>query len=306
MPSWTELVDEVKKAGTTYDLIRRDYLRRLHRRTGRNVIAYYSAWLQKGHLRQFGATGFEVNDLDKDGFMATIHRLDREKGLDLILHTPGGDIAATESLVAYLRDMFGTNVRAIVPQLAMSAGTMIALSCKQIVMGKHSSLGPIDPQVAGWAANAVIEEFERAAREVESDQSRIAIWAPIIAKYSPTLIGTCEKAIVWSKEVVHQWLETGMFEGDADAVQKASTVVDELGDHALQKTHDRHIGVDRAEELGLDIVRLEDDQGFQEDVLSVHHAFTLTLADNPVVKMIENHEGIAHSRTIEVVGRGTP
>ena len=59
--------------------------------------------------------------------MATIHKMDRKKGLDLILHTPGGDMAATKSLVDYLRIMFEGNVRAIVPQIAMSGGTMIAL-----------------------------------------------------------------------------------------------------------------------------------------------------------------------------------
>ena len=79
--------------------------------------------------------------------MTVIHQLDRDKGLDLILHTPGGDTAATESIVDYLHNMFGNNIRAIVPQLAMSAGTMIACSCKEIIMGLQSSLGPIDPQL---------------------------------------------------------------------------------------------------------------------------------------------------------------
>lgn len=73
--------------------------------------------------------------------MTVIHQLDRNKGLDLILHTPGGDTAATESIVDYLHNMFGNNIRAIVPQLAMSAGTMIACSCKEIIMGLQSSLG---------------------------------------------------------------------------------------------------------------------------------------------------------------------
>ena len=75
--------------------------------------------------------GCEVNDLDKNGLMATIYPpVDKTRGLDLILHTPTGVTAATESLVDYLRQMFGNDIRAIVPQLALSAGTMIALSCK--------------------------------------------------------------------------------------------------------------------------------------------------------------------------------
>ena len=83
------------------------------------------------------------------GFMTVINKLDRKLGLDLILHTPGGEINATEALVNYLRYAFDGDIRALIPHQAMSAGTMISLACKTIVMGAHSSLGPIDPQVGG-------------------------------------------------------------------------------------------------------------------------------------------------------------
>jgi ClpP class serine protease len=126
----------------------------LHEITKRNVIVYYSGWLQKR-----GVQGAEINDEDKNGFMTVIHELDRNLGLDLVLHTPGGDTAATESLVHYLRAMFGTDIRAVVPQLAMSGGTMIACACKKIIMGKQSSLGPVDPQLGGVPAHGVVEEF---------------------------------------------------------------------------------------------------------------------------------------------------
>ena len=191
MPSWNLILDEIKAAGSTHDVVRRKYLKKLHEYTGRNVIIYYSGWLQKQGLK-----GVEVNDADKNGFMSVIHRLDRDLGLDLILHTPGGDIAATESLVSYLRSMFGTDIRVIVPQLAMSAGTMISCSAKQIIMGKESSLGPVDPQIGGMPAHGVVEEFKRAHAEVKADASKIPIWQPIIAKYNPTFIGECEKAVV--------------------------------------------------------------------------------------------------------------
>src|SRR5439155_11818059 len=125
----------------------------LHEYTkGRNIIAYYSGWLQKPHLGGEPGVDVGINDADKNGFMACIHQMDRSKGLDLILHTPGGEMTATESLVDYLRAMFGTNIRALIPQLALSAGTMIACASKEIVMGKESSIGPIDPQLAGLPA----------------------------------------------------------------------------------------------------------------------------------------------------------
>ncbi len=81
------------------------------------------------------------------GLMTAVNKLDKSKGLDLILHTPGGEINATEQIVFYLRKVFKNDIRAIVPQLAMSAGTMIALSTKEIWMGLYSNLGPIDPKI---------------------------------------------------------------------------------------------------------------------------------------------------------------
>ena len=48
---------------------------------------------------------------------------------------------------------------------------MIACACREILMGKHSSLGPIDPQLGGVPAHGVIEEFERAIKEIKDDLS---------------------------------------------------------------------------------------------------------------------------------------
>jgi ClpP class serine protease len=294
VPNWNQLLDEIVHASSTHNLLRRKYLAELHALTRRNVILYYSGWLQKPHLLTQGSFGFQLNDADKNGFMAAIHGLDKSIGVDLILHTPGGEIAATESLVDYLHSIFGGDIRAFVPQLAMSAGTMIALSCKEIVMGKHSSLGPIDPQIFGLAAHGILEEFNKAADEIKTDQSRILVWQPIIAKYSPTLIGECQKAIQWANEIVKKWLEVGMFRGQPAAAQKAQKVVDELGSHELTKSHARHISLARAKELGLVVKALEDDSRLQEAVLTVHHACVHTLADTPAVKIIENHNGTGY------------
>ena len=290
MPDWNQLLNEINAAGSTHDIVRRRNLSNLHELTGRNVIIYYSGWLQKRNLE-----GVEVNDADKNGFMTVVHQLDRGKGLDLILHTPGGETAATESLVDYLRAMFGTDIRAFVPQLALSAGTMIACACKVIFMGKQSSLGPIDPQLGGIAAHGVVEEFERAHKEISEDPSRIPVWQPIIAKYPPTFIGECEKAIEWSNEMVTEWLQSGMFKGPEEgaSLNMIKNIVANLTDHALSKSHDRHLSLESCKEIGLKVCRLEDDQPLQDAVLSVHHACIHTLGATPAFKIIENQEGRA-------------
>jgi membrane-bound ClpP family serine protease len=234
--------------------------------------------------------------------MATIHGMDRSRGLDLFLHTPGGDVAAAESLVSYLRAMFGTNIRAIVPQLALSAGTMISCACREIIMGLHSSLGPIDPQMGGLPAHGIIEEFRQAATEIGEDPAKIPVWQPIIAKYHPTLIGECQKAITWSNDMVLEWLKTGMF---AEAKNpgpsaRAKKVIKELSDHALTLSHARHIDLERAKEIGLNVVPLEADDSLQDAILTVHHLCAQTIADTAVMKLIENQNGVTFAQSVAI------
>jgi len=76
-------------------------------------------------------------------------------------------------------------------------------------------------------------------RPAKEDPSKTPVWQPIIANYSPTLIGECEKAIAWSNEMVIEWLISSMLKDENDAKTKARKVVKELGDHALTKSHAR-------------------------------------------------------------------
>ncbi|MDD5258353.1 MAG: ATP-dependent Clp protease proteolytic subunit [bacterium] len=289
MGNWEELLEEIKGSGSTFDIIRRKYLKKLYELTGRNVIAYYSGWLQK----QMHPLVASINDNDKNGFMSTLKGMDKSKGLDLILHTPGGETAATESLVDYLRSLFGTNIRAIVPQLAMSAGTMIACACKEILMGKHSSLGPIDPQFNGIPAQGVIEEFEKAYNEIKANPAKIPVWQPIIAKYPPAFIGECQKAINWSEYLVKKWLGTGMLADLSEPLRSdtANRIVEVIGSHDVTLSHSRHLPPERCIEVGLRISMLEQDNELQDAVLTVHHTFIHTLSATQAGKIIENHLG---------------
>lgn len=299
MGNWKELGEEIHQLGSTQDIVRRNYLKKLHDLTGRNVIAYYSGWLQKQTDPQL----ISINDNDKNGFMSALKGMDWSKGLDLILHTPGGETAATESLVDYLRSLFGTNIRAIVPQLSMSGGTMIACACKEILMGKHSSLGPIDPQFNGIPCHGVIEEFAKAYAEIKQDPAKIPVWQPIIAKYPPAFIGECQKAITWSEYLVKKWLGTGMF-ANLSEPQKTDTInkiVNVIGSHDETLSHSRHLPPERCKEIGLLISMLEDNQDIQNAALSVHHAFIHTLSSTVACKIIENHMGAAFIQSQKII-----
>lgn len=292
MPSWDEILKEVGSTKTVYDATRDKYVKELSEYTGRNTIVYYSAFLQKNNLIRKGAD-FSINDQDKNGFMTVVKGLDKTKGLDLVLHTPGGEISATESIVVYLKSIFGDDIRAVVPQMAMSAGTMIACSCRSIVMGKQSNLGPIDPQFGGIPAHGLIEEFDRIKKEVTADPSSIYVWREILNKYNPTIIGECEKAIKWSEDMVRDWLRTNMLKGCVDKDMIADNIVKQLGSHALTLSHSRHMHMADLQTLGLVIEQMEADQELQDKILSVHHAMTISLSQTEATKIIQNQEGKA-------------
>ncbi|MAZ38991.1 MAG: serine protease [Legionellales bacterium] len=286
MSNWKAIQEEIIESGNVFDVVRRRHLAKLHKYTERNVIAYYSGWLSNEP-----SVDASIIDDDKNGFMMCIHGLNKKQGLDLMLHTPGGDIAATESLVNYLRVVFDDDIRVIVPHVSMSAGTMIACSAKQIIMGKQSNLGPIDPQIRGAAVNAIIEDVKKACDEISEDQKYYIKWQPILSQLSPGFITQCEEAINWAKEFVETQLKEVMFSDDPDKEAKANKIVEYLSSFNDHKTHSKHIHMEKCKEIGLNVLELESDQSLQDLVLSVHHCFNHTLSNTNAIKIIENHTG---------------
>lgn len=296
MPNWKEVLDELKieAAKNPLDTLRRKYLGKVHEITGRNVIAYYSGWLQKSDTADIA-----INDKDKNALMVNINNMNRELGLDIILHTPGGDVAATESIVSYLRSMFGNNIRAIVPQISMSAGTMIAMSCKSIMMGKHSSLGPIDPQIGGVPCQAVIKEFEQAKKDVIQHPNSALIWQTIIGKYHPTFLSACQNAIEWSEELAKEFLSKNMCqENNAVNLAKVEKIMGLFSSHEETKSHSRHISRKQCREVGLTIEEIEENDLLQDAILTTHHAFMHSFAQSDAVKIVENHLGVAYIESL--------
>lgn len=291
MPNWMEVSRAIENAPDPLNVLRKEYLSTMCKYTGRNIIAYYSAFLQKPNIAQTA-----IDDNDKNAFMQAVCGLNREKGLDLILHTPGGNIAATESLVFYLKQIFGKDIRVFVPQIAMSAGTMIALSAKEIIMGKHSNLGPIDPQYGGMSCAGILDEFNEALKAVKEDPNNALIWKLIIGKYHPTFVGDCKNAIEWSEHMVKDWLMDNMFFNTKNKENKANKVVAFLSSHNETYSHSRHIHSDDLLKLGLKIRSLEtldsrkmdNCKDLQDCVLTLHHIYMQTLANSNALKIVEN------------------
>lgn len=295
MPTWGELLYELQPRknaegidvpGLTLDQLRAKYLKMLSDKTGRNVIAYYSGWLKQGRNQNI-----DINDSDITGFMNAIHGLDCSKGVDIILHTPGGNPTATEGIVKYLHNKFGKDIRVIVPQMAMSAGTMLACASKEILMGSHSCLGPIDPQYGGIPAYNIIKEFKEAKNDLENNPSSKEYWKIQFEKYPAAFFYSVCDAIKLSEILVVEWLREYMFydEDKKIANKKVSKIVNKLNSN--NKSHSRHFTYDSCVDIGLNVSKIEDDQELQNLILSVHHAYIITLDASTATKIIENQNG---------------
>lgn len=280
MPNWSTIFQEIHKSQNcvaTLEKKQQTYLKDVFSITGRNVISYYSAWLKQASL-----PNVSIDEQDKNAFMNAVCGLDRNKGLDLILHTPGGDVAATESIVVYLKKLFKNDVRAIIPQISMSAGTMIALSCKEIIMGDQSSLGPIDPQLGGVPCQGVVSEFKRAVREVKRNPSALGLWQTIISKYHPTFLTECENATKWSEELAQKWLQESNPQANMRKIKSVFLT------HKKSYSHARRLSKEKCKETGLKIVDLEADQKLQDAILSLHHCYMILFDIAPISKIVEN------------------
>jgi ATP-dependent protease ClpP protease subunit len=315
MPTWGEVLGEITshvKAGEPNgpDLVRRKYTIELYKHRKRAVILYATKWTQSGG--PVPPDMLSITDEDLQALMTVMNGI-QETALDLILHSPGGSIEAAEALVTYLRSKF-SDICVIVPQQAMSAATMIACAANNIILGKHSFLGPTDPQfilqtelgLRIVTAQNIEEQFEQ-AQEQCADPSKIGAWIPILRQYGPDLLQKCRNASDLSRTLIKGWLRNYMFKGEAGAGKKAAKISQWLSSHKHFKTHGRHLNRQDLRAKGMDkIIDLESDPTVQDLVLSVFHATTITFDMTAGVKLIENHLGKAFVKMVAPPGMMTP
>lgn len=312
MPTWGQLLVELseiaqaqavaQQAGgpppvaSPVDLLRRRYLEALSNHTGRALIYYGVAWHEN---RPMNPQTLSVDLGDIRGFMEACSNI-TERQLDLILHSPGGSPDAAESIMAYLRQRFD-HIRGVIPLAAMSAATMMALACDELVMGAHSQLGPVDPQITvptpegprTAPAQAIKDQFEMAQRDCATNPARLAAWMPLLRTLGPGLLAICDTAQQRTVDFVARELEHHMFRRKRKRAQYAREAADWFADHRFFMSHGRNVTRDDARAHRIIVTDLEADEVLQDLVLSVSHAAQLTFSGTPCAKLIENQHGRA-------------
>jgi hypothetical protein len=170
---------------------------------------------------------------------------------------------------------------------------MISFISQNIIMGKQSQLGPIDPQMPSFngrfvAAKAIIEQFNRAKKDIESDTKLAHVWAPILQSLGPALLAEAEDAMGYSDSIITRWLEKRMFGKfpSAEAKKLSSSVAHHFS--IQHKSHGTRIDRDEARKEKLEIEDLEKDQNLQDAVLTAYHLVTMIFQRTPTTKLIIN------------------
>jgi Serine dehydrogenase proteinase len=206
--------------------------------------------------------------------LASLGKVDR---LDVLLHTTGGSGDMAEKFVEMCRSHCSVELRVIVPNMAKSAGTLIALGADVIVMGYCSELGPIDPQipiivgnkpqgVSAWTFIRTRDLLQQKAQEAIARGENPAVYLQQLAGVDPVFVTHCEQLMTFARQLVRKFI-FGRLPVQQLAEERAKQVVDFLGNVEEHISHGRLISArELREKCGsvLNVLELpEDDASWQ-------------------------------------------
>lgn len=199
------------------------------RKRGTRVIAMIH---RQEALALFGIPLFRyINIEDAEELLRAVRMTPPNRPIDLILHTPGGLVLASEQIARALCN-HPAKVTVFVPHYAMSGGTLIALAADEIVMDPHAVLGPVDPQLGEYPAASILRAVEMKRPERVDDRTLI-------------LADVARKAIWQVRRLLEEILSTKMPE------DKAKQLAALLSEGTW--THDYPICAEEAKAMGLPV-----------------------------------------------------
>lgn len=237
---------------------RQEALRQIEDETGRRLICYAAA------------PEALLDRADVTYFADLVHDLGPDEDVDLMISTNGGDVDAALRIVHLLRKSVpGGQLRAVIPNTAKSAGSLVAIGMDRIVMSDTSELGPIDPllMVPGPGgilvrrpAKAYVAAFEEAVELAAADDpARAAVWQRLVETFDPAMLVMCREALDRTRDSAEQLLRDGMFrpgvarDGSASWTQVAANLIAS----GRLRTHGAVITCDEAQRIGLEVDYLD-------------------------------------------------
>lgn len=113
-----------------------------------------------------------INIEDSEAILRAVRLTEDEVPIDIILHTPGGLVLATEQIASALTRHKG-KVTVFIPHYAMSGGTLLSLAADEIIMDENAVLGPVDPQIGQYPAVSILNVLKDKDRNKIDDETMI-------------------------------------------------------------------------------------------------------------------------------------
>lgn len=224
---------------------------------------------------------------------------DKKDNLAIILTTPGGSAAAVEKMVDVVRKHY-KEVYFIVPDAAMSAGTIFCMSGDKIYMDYASSLGPIDPQVlkndryvpALGYLDKVNELIKKSLNGTLSNAEFMMLQNLDLAE-----LKQYEQAKDLSIDLLKKWLVAYKFKNwnkhrttpskkgkpvtKVEKEARARYIAEKLSDNNIWRSHGRYIGIDTLTKvLKLEIEDYSDNADLRSAIIEYHDLLAEFVAKN--------------------------
>ncbi len=197
---------------------------------------------------------------DSEAVLRAIKLTSDDIPIDLVLHTPGGLVLASEQ-IAHALCRHPAKVTVFVPHYAMSGGTLLALAAEEIVMDENAVLGPVDPHLNNMPAVSILKVLEQKDANDIDDETLI-------------LADVAGKAVQQVRRTVREILSTrGTPSAEAESLSEALA--------SGRWTHDYPVSVEEAQELGLQ-VKVD----MPEEIYELMNLFPQTRQRRPSVQFI--------------------
>lgn len=212
-----------------------------------------------------------------------------DSSISVVLRTGGGSAETTERMVEVLRKHYNS-VYFVVPDIAMSAGTIFCMSGDKIYMDYASSLGPIDPQVPAPDTGDLVPALGyidkvngMVKKEVLSPADVVMLKSVDLAK-----LALFEQARDLSIDLLKKWLVEYKFKDwdvhgttnpgapvtDAEKEKRAEEIATELSDHKKWRSHGRNLDIKKLKELRIQIDDYSDNQELRDAIRGYNDPLT--------------------------------
>jgi hypothetical protein len=238
-----------------------------------------------------------------------LHGADPGKEFHLLLRSPGGDGEVAIRL-ARMAQASCSRFVVVVPDVAKSAATILALGADEIVMGPPSDLGPIDPQVLvpdrGYvSAKEVIAAVDSALNDVSERPGTYALHSALLGmgNVDATLYQFAASALGQTTEIARQAIGSNPRRSDADIEMLVEAVAERL--ITDPRTHSAVVGAAEARGIGLPVNELDLRSGWWHEIWTIWTRYFALNVDDKLIYESDTASQV-HGRFFEPPDRTEP